>query len=209
MGLLDDMAAQPDLPWDGELPEEERGVFLPALMGDYTGEKLAASKPELYSVAVRLLARGVGIRGTAQITGLAARSVMAIRRRETSAIATHKQALAADSMEVSALALDVARERLIEDPDSVSFRDAMVGAGIAVDKGLLLAGEASMRIEHVHRDDGDDWELMLRRARERGQVIDVEAEAEDMGIEGSGGGAKGEGSGGPAGGSGEGGEGVR
>jgi hypothetical protein len=52
---------------------------------------------------------------------------------------------------------------------------------------------------------------MLRRARERGQVIDVEAEAEadDMGIEGQCGEAKGEASGGQAGGSGEGGEGVR
>lgn len=152
-------------------------------MGEYSGDLLKARKPELYRAAVQLLGRGYGIRDTAVILGVSARSVMAIRDREPAAIATVKESTARRYLDVSQLAAEIARERLLECPDTVSFKDLMIGGAVATDKHLVLSGEATQRVEHVVRPASDDFDRMLADARRRGQYLEGEI-VPDTGIDG-------------------------
>jgi hypothetical protein len=179
-----DLAVIPALP--GFESDTEAAVFLTSSnpgMGEYSGDVLKSRKPEVYRAAVQLLGRGYGIRDTAAILGISARSVMAIRDREPTAIATVKEQTAKRYMDVSQLAAEIARERLVDAPDSVSFKDLMIGGAVATDKALVLSGEATQRIEHVVRPADDDFTRMMQDARARGQVIEGEV-VPDTGIDG-------------------------
>jgi len=159
-----------------ELPEAA-GVFLrdsgPG-MGEYSGDILKSRQPQLYQAAMELLARGYGIRDTAQILKMSPRSIMAIRDREPEAIATIKHRVSRRFLDVATLAAEVARDRLTDDPDSISFKDLMIGGAVATDKHLILSGEATQRIEHVTRSGDDDFTRMLEDARARGRLIEGE-----------------------------------
>jgi hypothetical protein len=159
-----------------ELPEAARS-FLEAGgpgMGEYSGEVLRARHPQLYRAAVELLGRGYGIRDTAKILSMSARSIMAIRDREPDTIATVKRYVSRKYLDVATLAAEVARDRLTDEPESIPFKDLMIGGAVAVDKHLILAGEATQRIEHVVRPAEDEYERLLHDARARGLVIEGE-----------------------------------
>lgn len=167
-----------------ELPEAA-GVFLSAAgpgMGEYSGDILRARQPQLYQAAIELLARGYGIRDTAQILKMSPRSIMAIRDREPEAIATIKHRVSKIWLDVAQLAAEVTRDKLLDDPDSISFKDAAIGGAVAVDKHLVMSGEATQRIEHVIRSGDDDFTRMMEDARRRGQLIEGEVinQAPDM-----------------------------
>lgn len=149
-------------------------------MGEYSGDLIKARNPQLYSAVVQLLGRGYGIRDTAAILSMSARSVMAIRDREPQSIATVKESTAKRYMDVATLAAEVARDRLLQDPDKIAFKDLMIGAGVATDKHLVLSGEATQRVEHVVRNTEEDFTRMLEDARQRGQVIEGEVVDTDI-----------------------------
>lgn len=158
------------------LPDAARS-FLEAAgpgMGEYSGEILRAREPRLYQACVELLARGFSIRATAEILHMSQRSVMAVRDNEPAAIAARKEIAARRFLDVAALSADIARDRLIDSPDSISFKDLLIGGAVATDKHLVLSGEATQRIEHVVRPAGDDFARMLDDARRRGEVIEGE-----------------------------------
>jgi hypothetical protein len=185
------MPASPDMPnLPGiELPDAA-GVFLAAAgpgMGEYSGEILKARQPQLYQAAIELLARGYGIRDTAKILKMSPRSIMAIRDREPESIATIKQRVSKIWLDVAQMAAEVSRDKLLDDPDSISFKDATIGGAVATDKHLVMSGEATQRIEHVVRSGDDDFSRMLEDARRRGQLIEGEIVQDmDMSRQGAG-----------------------
>jgi hypothetical protein len=159
-----------------EIPDTARG-FLERSgpgMGEYSGDILKARHPQLYQAAIELLARGYGIRDTAEILKMSARSVMAIRDREPESIATIKHKVSRRFLDVATLAAEVARDRLTDHPDTITFKDLMIGGAVATDKHLILSGEATQRIEHVTRQTDDDFSRMLEDARARGRLIEGE-----------------------------------
>jgi hypothetical protein len=166
---------QLDLIRPEDLPSSAAQLEAAAAMGEYTGELLRRRKPELYSAAVALLGHGMGVRRTAKITGLSPRSVMGVADREGSTIATLKESTAKDLLRLGQLGAEACLESLLnnEEINKSERRDLMVAVGIAIDKGLLLAGEATWRGEMVQRKapEHDDFN----------KFIDIDGESEWIG----------------------------
>lgn len=188
----------------------KRGDFLPGLdlpddiqqrlealereqPGTLSGERIFSTRPDAYRAAVRLLARGHSLREVAAIVDISVPSVLAIRRREGHSVLTaaQKSDLSATLADVARLGAETARERLAAgEGRDIALDKLMLASAIATDKAMLLAGEATHRIEHVVRDDdGDDWERELQRWRDAGKLIEVESQ--DIGIEAAPAGTKG------------------
>jgi hypothetical protein len=159
-----------------DMPEEARDFLERAGpgIGNYSGELLRVREPRLYRAAIYFLAAGWPIRDIEEVLGLNQRSIMAIRDREPEAITARKERLSKRFLDVAGLAAEVARARLIDSPDTISFKDLMIGGAVATDKHLILSGEATQRIEHVTRQTDDDFSRMLEDARARGRLIEGE-----------------------------------
>lgn len=157
--------------------------------GVFTAEKLFTGNPRIYKAAVNLLARDASIKEVARILEMSTNTVMAIKRREAGHIDTLKQGLSRDFVEVAQLAAQTARDRLLDDKEAakVGFKDLMIGAAVATDKAMLLAGEPTAITETRQQVDPDDFDRLMALARLK--VIDVTPV--DTGIEGGSAGAKG------------------
>lgn len=179
MELPDDVEARLDA-----LEREQPGVC--------SGERIFRSRPDAYMAAVRLLARGHSIRDTAAIADISVPTVIAIRRREGMSVlaAAQKTDLSGVMADVARLGAETARERLAAgEGHDIPLDKLMLSSAIATDKAMVLAGEATQRIEHVVRDDDDDgWDAELERWR----AAAVDAEVVDMGVTGARGVAKGD-----------------
>jgi hypothetical protein len=127
----------------------------------------------------------MGVHEVAQILQINPRSVMSIRDANPEKITLIKQSVSRKFLDVAQLSAEVARNRLLDAPETISFKDLMIGGAVATDKHLVLSGEATQRIEHVVRSGDDDFARMIEEAKRRGrQVIDAEyTEVGNMDIE--------------------------
>ena len=145
--------------------------------GEFTAARLFAVRPDAYRTAGILLAEGYGINRIAEILHLHTNTVMAVRDREGVAIEAERERLASRAL----VAARGAFERVIEDldddqkMDKTSVKDKALVAGIMVDKGLLLAGEATQRIEHIHsdKDEFSDFINSLKSVAEDVPAMDL------------------------------------
>lgn len=131
----------------------------PEQRGRFTGEQVARNRGR-YLQAVKLLSEGFGIRATARAMSMSSNTVAAIRDREASLIETAKQGLSRLCMRGAQLSVEGYLEDLAA--GKVSPKDKLIGAGILTDKGLALAGEASVIIEH--RGNADFARELAREA---------------------------------------------
>ena len=145
--------------------------------GQYTGVVLHNKHPQIYEAIMRLIASKMGIRAIARLLGVHVKTVMGVRDREPVAIATLKKDLAGKLLGVADLALETAQERLENLDGTETFKDLLIGLGILTDKGLLLSGDATSRVEIVTADPGHDDYLSTLAA------IDAEASEMDLGTE--------------------------
>jgi len=138
---------QPELLTSAEMPadffasDEKRGEF--------TGERLFRYQPETYRLIVSLLAERLGVLRVARIAGVSPHTVQAVRDREQVPIAIEKQTLSALAFRGARLAMEAVADDLA-DPAvraEIPTRDLALIAAISTDKGLLLAGEATARVE--------------------------------------------------------------
>lgn len=142
--------------------------------GEYTGMYLQRHEPRLYGAIIRMLGAGMGIRQIARLTSTGIKTVQAVRNQEPAQIATVKERLSERLMQVAALAAEAAGERLTEESVDASLRDLMISAGIAVEKGMLLGGEATQRVEiNDRRPEHEDYLATVK---------EVEAEVEGTGL---------------------------
>ena len=156
---------QGDLFRPEDLPECDEYLARSVAMGEYTGELLFRQNPRLYKATAAMLAAGMGIRQVSRLTGLCCRSVSAVLEHEGQAIATIKQRLASTLLHLGMLGAEAVLESL-QSGEPISpkeRRDLMIAVGIAIDKGLLTAGEATWRGEVLHRPapGHDDYNRML------------------------------------------------
>ncbi len=152
--------------------------------GVLTGERVFQLRPDAYRVAVRLLARGMSIRDVAAVVEMSTATVLSIRRREGGSVLAQqaKQDLSSTLAEVATLGAEQVRERLLDGEERIPLDKLMLATAIATDKAMLLAGQATQRVEHVVAEDVDaDFARDLERWRERGGQV-IEAEVVDMGI---------------------------
>jgi hypothetical protein len=158
----------PDLP--GLSIEAQQVLDAGDTTGDYTGERVRARNPALYRVVGELVARGLTLLEVAQITGLARNTVRAIVRTCASGIDQRKQRLAKSFLDLAEVAAASALQR-VEAGEQVSLHHLMIAAGIAADKGLLTAGEATARVEHVQ--DVPERDELLRMLSDRARPAEV------------------------------------
>lgn len=144
--------------------------------GEYTGLRLKEHHPRIYTAIVRLLAVPMGVMAIARLLGVSTKTVAAVRSKEPRAIAIEKKYLADQWFSVAGLALERAHERLLDPEVEEKVKDLLIGAGIGSEKGLLLAGEATTRLEITQIvPEHEDYVKSLKT---------IEAEATEMDLEG-------------------------
>jgi hypothetical protein len=126
--------------------EAEIGFEKLEAVGEFTGERLLARKPEVYRAIVRMLAEGLSGSSIARACQVSRNTVAAVREREGISIEQQKKELLATIRRGS----QVAAERVVElIPHIQSAKDAAITLAVLVDKAQLLAGEATSRVERV------------------------------------------------------------
>lgn len=128
--------------------------------GEYTGERLAAQRPELYAKILVLLAQGHGsqyIADRVRQSGerCSKNTVRAVRAREGETIDILKDRIAAGNFQFAADADEAAKlivTEIMSDPKrrrELTMRDVQslkVSSGIAVQNGQLLSGKPTVNI---------------------------------------------------------------
>jgi hypothetical protein len=163
----------PLLFFDEELPRIDRTQP----KGNYTGERFWRDRPEDYKRLVKLLAEpGISIRSICRELHVTDDTVRAVKERENIAIAAQKRTLLSNITHGARLA----SERVLEMMPTASAKDALLGVGILTDKMQLLSGEATGRVEEVHRVDlfSDFGDFV--KSLERREILPEENKALEM-----------------------------
>jgi hypothetical protein len=171
--LLERAAQQPELLSSAEMDDDVFAENEPGFDGEYTAERLFARQPEKYRLVVSLLAERLGILKIARLLKpLHPATVMAVRDREGVAIEIEKKELARLCHHGAHLALEGVVEDMADPArrNKVGARDKAVIAAVCIDKGQLLSGEATSRLELTEinlseHDALNDYIAGLRRAQ--------------------------------------------
>jgi hypothetical protein len=126
--------------------EAEIGYEKLEAAGEFTGERLLERRPDAYRAVIRMAAEGLSISATARALGVSRNTVAAVREREGICIEQEKKELLRDVRRAARLSVERAIELI---PSLNNAKDAAIVAAVMVDKGQLLSGEATSRIERV------------------------------------------------------------
>jgi len=136
----------------------------------FTAEHVARNQQRYLEIA-SAIAEGLSVRTIARAYRVSSHTVQRIREREPELIATDKQRLARLMRQAARQSVEGYLEKL--EVGLVTPGVLPIAAGIFTDKSLLLEGEATSRVEHVHIDvtpeQVNGWMSSLPAA----QVIDV------------------------------------
>ena len=131
------------------------GHAKPGSPARYTGEILLRTRPKTYRKVVDLLSKGESALYISKECKVSRMSVDAIKERESADIAQRK-------MELSNICADVAHIGFARVADTIGkarCRDAVIGAGVAVDKLLALTGQgAAVQVAIVNMPSDADRE---------------------------------------------------
>lgn len=125
--------------------------------GEFTGERLLTRRPDAYRAVVRMAAEGLSISATARALGVSRNTVAAVREKEGISIEQEKKELLRDVRRAARLSVERAIELI---PTINSAKDAAIVAAVMVDKGQLLSGEATSRIEKVEANEDKLREML-------------------------------------------------
>ena len=137
--------------------EAEIGLEKLEAGGEFTGERLLTRRPDAYRAVVRMAAEGLSISATARALGVSRNTVAAVREREGFTIEQDKKELLRDVRRAARLSVERAIELI---PTINSAKDAAIVAAVMVDKGQLLAGEATSRVERVDASEDKLREML-------------------------------------------------
>ena len=115
-------------------------------VGEFTGERLLARRPDAYQAIIRMSAEGLSISAQARALGVSRNTVCAVRDREGFSIEQDKKDLLRDVRRAARLSVERAIELV---PCIQNAKDAAIVAAVMVDKLQLLSGEATSRVEKV------------------------------------------------------------
>lgn len=141
-------------------PEQEQPAAAPFLflgfedqndsrIGVSTGERLHSQHPDVYQRVVSMLGQGAAVREIKRQLGVHHRTIQAVSIREGATIDTLRRELGARSLGVAGLALEALEERIIG--GGVKPAELSMAVGILIDKGQLLTGGATGRVERIER----------------------------------------------------------
>ena len=155
-----------------------------ASQGICTGDRLKNYDAPRYELVCSLLADGsLSQRQISRITGISRNLVAGIVKSQTSDIEPLKARIAGQSRNLAQLCIERATEMVLDDRAKIGLRDLMIAAGVAADKSLVLAGQASSIVEFRPVDPGDDeFDRAMRSAR-RVDCVDVGESPVEMGFE--------------------------
>lgn len=139
-------------------------------LGEFTGERLVARRPETYRAIVRMLAEGLSGSSIARACQVSRNTVAAVREREGYSIEQSKKELLATIRRGS----QIAAERVVELlPHIQNAKDAAITLAVLVDKAQLLSGEATSRIEKVEVNQDKLSELLASLPVLEAEVVPV------------------------------------
>jgi hypothetical protein len=151
-------------------------------VGEFTGERLLARRPDAYQAIIRMSAEGLSISAQARALGVSRNTVCAVRDREGFSIEQDKKDLLRDVRRAARLSVERAIELV---PGIQSAKDAAIVAAVMVDKMQLLSGEATARVERVEVSQDKLSEMLASLPVLEAEVVPV------TGPHGSGSGQKG------------------
>lgn len=146
--------------------------------GEYTGERLAERKPEIYRACVSLLAQGASQLSIARLLKISVNSVAGVKNREQISIESEKRTLSNAFRLASGLAADRAIELLSDDERSkeIPLNQLAIATGIFTEKAELLSGGATSRVDWVQPAPAvDDFNQYLDDLRRTAEPIEVES----------------------------------
>lgn len=145
--------------------------------GEFTGERLAERKPEIYRACVSLLAQGASQLSIARLLKISVNSVAGVKQREQISIESEKRTLSASFRLASGLAADRAIELLADEERSkdIPLNQLAIATGIFTEKAELLSGGATSRVDWVQPAPAvDDYKTYLADLKAKSQPIDAE-----------------------------------
>lgn len=151
-------------------------------VGEFTGERLLARRPDAYQAIIRMSAEGLSISAQARALGVSRNTVCAVRDREGFSIEQDKKDLLRDVRRAARLSVERAIELV---PCIQNAKDAAIVAAVMVDKMQLLSGEATARVERVEVNQDKLSEMLASLPVLEAEVLPV------TGPSGSGSGQKG------------------
>jgi len=135
----------------------------------FTGARLLKFRPDSYKHIVDMSAEGISAADIAKIEEVSESTVYAVRRRNRQQIEVIKLQLAGLSFEAAQACVEGIADMRINDPErwkKVSAKDKAVAFGIMVDKGLLMSGSPTARLQ-IMSNDPPDYDEILRDLQER------------------------------------------
>ena len=151
-------------------------------VGEFTGERLLARRPDAYQAIIRMSAEGLSISAQSRALGVSRNTVCAVRDREGFSIEQDKKDLLRDVRRAARLSVERAIELV---PTIQNAKDAAIVAAVMVDKMQLLSGEATARVERVEVSQDKLSEMLASLPVLDAEVVPV------TGSHGSGSGQKG------------------
>ena len=121
----------------------------PYQTGISTGERLQAQRPDIFHACVSLLKLGAGVREIKRITGLHHRTIEAVKLDQGSSIDTARKELGARALMVAGLGLERLEEVIAD--GSIKPGELAMTVGILIDKGQILTGGVTARVETVQK----------------------------------------------------------
>jgi hypothetical protein len=157
-------------------------------VGEFTGERLLARRPDAYQAIIRMSAEGLSISAQARALGVSRNTVCAVRDREGFSIEQDKKDLLRDVRRAARLSVERAIELV---PCIQNAKDAAIVAAVMVDKMQLLSGEATSRVEKVEVSQDKLAEMLASLPVLEAEVLSITgphgSESGQKGPDGSGG----------------------
>jgi len=123
------------------------------MQGQYSGERLHAERPEIYAEVVNMLGQGCSIRSIKRRCKVHHRTIEAVRIREGETIDTLRKRMGRSCFALANVVLESLEEDVTAEilkPEAKAF-----AAGMLLDKGQLLSGGVTERVERVQAPDTD------------------------------------------------------
>lgn len=140
----------------GEFPKIDKS----ARVFNCTGERLFRDRPDIYKLAVVLLAEpGMAWRQIMRTCHMSYHTLVAVAEREQIPVATQKREI----LKSVTRGLRMCAERVEELSSELSGRDAIIGLGVCAEKMQLLSGEAMSYIE-VRHSAGNSFDALAEMA---------------------------------------------
>jgi hypothetical protein len=146
--------------------------------GNYTGERLARERPQVYGQIIELIAQGVSLNRIARQCGVSRHTIRAVREHEAIPIAQRKQEILGTAVRVATASIHRIEDELAA--GKIKGTQLVPVFGVSVDKLVALSNDP-MQIQVSHTiDPGPNLyaklDSLAQRLAPKPRTIDAHAE---------------------------------